>query len=97
LAILVLLWPWFVFRYYPRKERNESRRLEVAYGRRFLRYRNEVSALRPSLLPWHGDPVSQGRRGWRLGRYDDNNELGTLLAVTLGVILFWLRHGGSLP
>ncbi len=94
LILLCLLWPWFAFRYYPRKEKSESIRLEAAHGERFVRYRREVSALRPSLRPWRGDPTAGPSVGWRWGCYDENNELGTFLAVALGVILFWLRDRG---
>lgn len=93
-AILALLWPWFALRYFPRKEASESRRLEAAYGDRFRRYREAVPALWPRLRPYReAGPTDAGQGGWQLGRYDANNEFGTLLALSLGVLVFWLRSG----
>jgi protein-S-isoprenylcysteine O-methyltransferase Ste14 len=94
LGVLGLLWPWFAFRYFPRKERSESRRLEAAYGEQFVRYRKEVPALWPRLRPWQGEPVIGPQGRWAFARYDDNNELGTLIALLVGVLIFWLRNGG---
>jgi protein-S-isoprenylcysteine O-methyltransferase Ste14 len=94
LGVLGLLWPWFAFRYFPRKERSESLRLEAAYGDQFVRYRNEVPALWPRLRPWQGEPVIGPQGRWAFARYDDNNELGTLIALLVGVLIFWLRNGG---
>ncbi len=94
LAVLGLVWPWFALHYFPRKERSESIRLESAYGERFLRYRREVPALWPRLRAWppRDDRSSEGR--WAFGRFDDNNELGTLLGLSFGVLVFWLRSSG---
>jgi protein-S-isoprenylcysteine O-methyltransferase Ste14 len=92
LAVLALLWPWFALRYFPRKEASESRRLEAAYGDRFRRYRDAVPALWPRWHAYHEtEPAAGGGGRWQLGRYDANNELGTLLALSVGVLLFWLR------
>jgi protein-S-isoprenylcysteine O-methyltransferase Ste14 len=90
-AVLAFLWPWFALYYFPRKERSESLRLEATYGDRFVRYRNAVPALWPRLRGWRdeGDAGERGR--WKLGRYDENNELGTFLALCAGVVIFWLR------
>ena len=94
-AVIGCLWPWFAFRYFPRKERSESDRLEAAYGDRFVRYRREVPALWPRLHGWQGEQATKARGGWELDRYSDNNELGTFLALSIGVVVFWLRSGGS--
>jgi protein-S-isoprenylcysteine O-methyltransferase Ste14 len=94
LAVLAAFLPWFFLRYFPRKERTESARLEEHYGGAFATYRAEV----PALLPrWHGwSPApgvlsSEGARGWSLDRYSDNNELGTLLGVMTCVVAFGFR------
>ena len=94
LLALVALWPWFALRYFPRKERSESRRLEELYGERFERYRAAVPALWPRLRAWsdtEGVGDAAPARRWALDRYSDNNELGTLLAVCVGILVFWLR------
>lgn len=98
-ALLAIVWPWFALRYFPRKEAGESRRLEERYGERFARYRAAVPALWPRFPAWAGDaedvgraaPAGAERRGWDLERYSDNNELGTLLAIGAGYLVFWLR------
>jgi len=91
LVVLACLWPWFALRYFPRKDRSESARLESLYGERFARYRAAVPALRPRLGPWREAGAKASAREWALERYSDNNELGTLLAITGGVLVFWLR------
>jgi protein-S-isoprenylcysteine O-methyltransferase Ste14 len=96
LAILGFLWPWFALHYFPRKEGSESARLEAAYGERFVRYRRAVPALWPRMRAWQ-DEQSTARPGrWAIDRYDENNELGTLLALALGVVVFWIRNSGTL-
>ena len=47
LALTVLIWPWFGLRYFPRKERVESDRLETRYGEVYRSYREAVPALWP--------------------------------------------------
>ena len=97
LLLLGAIWPWFALHYFPRKDRSESARLEALYGDAFVRYRDAVPALWPRLAGWDGAAAAAGDgvapRGWRLVRYSDNNELGTLLAVLAGVLVFWLRAG----
>ena len=93
LVVLALVWPWFVLQYFPRKERSESQRLEEAFGDRFVRYRKSVPALWPRLRAWRDDEDRESRVAWDLHRYDENNELGTLLALSAGVLVFWLRSG----
>ena len=88
---LACIWPWFVFHYFPRKERSESARLEAAYGERFVFYRNAVPALRPSIRRFREDRTADGPGRWALDRYFENNELGTLLALSIGVLIFWWR------
>lgn len=98
--LLALLWPWFAWHYYPRKEASEGQRLVARHGPRFERYRAAVPALLPRWPGWRdGEPgggVASGRGAdWRLARYSENNELGTLLAVSAGLLLFWLRALGE--
>ena len=54
-----------------------------------------MPALWPRTSAWR-DPLADDDApapvvGWRLERYSDNNELGTLLAVVGGLVVFWLR------
>ena len=68
--------------------------LEKLYGDRFARYRAAVPALWPRLRAWadpDGNYTATSGGKWDLDRYSDNNELGTLLAVLAGVVVFWLR------
>jgi len=90
-AVLALLWPWFALHYFPRKEHSEGLRLEGAYGDRFRRYREAVPALWPRWRRWRAEDGASPPARWRFDRYDDNNELGTLLALSFGVLVFWLR------
>lgn len=95
LVALVVILPWFVLAYFPRKDRIESSRLEALYGTAYAAYHEAVPALWPRLQPWRPpaeSPVSpDGTGDWALSRYSDNNELGALLAIIAGVILLWLR------
>ena len=94
LLALALIWPWFAFHYFPRKEETESHRLQELYGERFSRYRNAVPALWPRFRAWcdeESDGASTLARPWAFECYSENNELGTLLAVGAGVLIFWLR------
>jgi protein-S-isoprenylcysteine O-methyltransferase Ste14 len=95
LVVLALLWPWFALHYFPRKERSESMRLEAAHGERFDRYRSQVPALWPRLRAWRGDQAESPGDRWAFKRYDDNNELGTFLALSFAVLVFWLRNSGT--
>lgn len=94
-GLLTFVWPWFALGYFPRKERSESARLEATYGDRFVRYRGAVPALWPRLWGWRDDRDSGGSSRWAFERYADNNELGTMLALAFGAIVFWLRGAGS--
>lgn len=105
LASVVLL--WFVARYFPAKERHESALLEQRYGGAYVRYRSQVPALIPDWRSSGFSRRSAGRDGaaagsakvgaaparaaWSAAHYGDNNELGTALAVTAGLLLLALR------
>jgi len=93
---LLVSWVWFVFVYFPRKERVEGARLQALHGVRHLRYRDAVPALWPRRKAWEDallEPEEEpiGCHGWSLDRYSDNNELGTLLAALVGLAVFGLR------
>ena len=95
LGVLAAFLGWFVLFYFPRKERTESARLLARYGEAYGAYKDQVPALLPRLRAWKPESVlaeqlDQGVR-WQFSRYDENNELGTLLACTLGVGLVVLR------
>jgi protein-S-isoprenylcysteine O-methyltransferase Ste14 len=95
IGLMAVIWPWFAFHYFPRKESVESARLEVLYGEEFTSYREAVPALWPRLVGWT-PPRSKAKKAsevqqWELERYSDNNELGTLLAVVVGVLVIWIR------
>lgn len=97
LLMLAALWPWFALGYFPRKERSESERLQKLYGERFTRYRASVPALWPRMRAWRDTSESPKPRrtpAWAIARYSENNELGTLLAVCVGWLVFWLRATG---
>lgn len=89
MALLALLWPWFALRYFPRKDRVECERLLERYGSEFERYAAAVPALWPRATAYAAP--SGLRRSWALSRYSENNELGSVLAVIVGVLLFWMR------
>ena len=100
---LLAFWPWFAWHYFPRKEEVESSRLASRYGERFDRYRTAVPALWPRWTAWRdtsssapesGEAPASGDSDWRLERYSDNNELGTLLAVMIVGAFFGLRAFG---
>ena len=95
--VLAVVWPWFALNYFPRKDRVESARLAALYGGAFERYHAAVPALRPRWKAWR-DPVAPAPRPgkideatWRLERYSENNELGTLIAIVAALLLFGLR------
>lgn len=95
LALLGLLLPWFFLVYFPRKDRIECARLERRYGIGFASYREHVPALFPLTRAWHppvgNDLLEDPDRVWSGERYVDNNELGTLLALLAGLLVFGLR------
>ena len=93
ILLVAAVWPWFALSYFPRKDRIESARLESLHGEVYTRYREGVPALWPRWTSMPRLPVSEAAddRRWRLERYSDNNELGTLLAVIGVVAVFWVR------
>lgn len=91
LGLLAFVWPWFALSYFPRKERSESARLEAIYGEAFRAYRAAVPALWPRVHAWSPAAKGETAKRWDLARYSENNELGTLLALVAGVIVFILR------
>lgn len=97
LVLLAILLPWFFIDYFPRKDRIEGERLERIYGEPYGIYRAQVKALIPSWSAWQPPAVVSelggAVRGWSGVRFDDNNELGTLIAVVVGLVLFTARVG----
>ncbi len=95
LALLAVLLPWFFFFYFPRKDRIESARLERRYGLGYASYREHVPALLPAVRAWQppgdSEPLGDPSRAWSGERYVDNNELGTLIALIAGLVVFGLR------
>jgi protein-S-isoprenylcysteine O-methyltransferase Ste14 len=95
LAALSVALAWFFLDYFPRKEKVEGERLQSRYGDVYARYRGAVPALWPRLRRWRPAPADAEkldiRHHWSVACYDRNNELGTLLAVTLaglGLVLW---------
>jgi protein-S-isoprenylcysteine O-methyltransferase Ste14 len=95
LAAMCAVLPWFSLLYFPRKERLESARLESLYGPVFRSYREQVPALLPRLRPWKPNSADfeqfETRLHWTFACYDNNNELGTLLAVLVGMMALGAR------
>jgi hypothetical protein len=94
-VLLALGLPWFFLDYFPRKERVESERLEGLYGEAFLMYRRAVPALWPRRSAWWPESGFEGvadrKARWSPQRYLDNNELGTALALVVGLALVGWR------
>lgn len=103
LGVLAFVWPWFALHYFPRKELAESVRLAALHGEAFAGYRAAVPALWPRWRAFDAAIPPTGMRGagavtrWRLERYSDNNELGTVLAIVAALLLLCLRAGWSGP
>jgi len=95
LLMVCLICVWLAFCYFPRKERVEGDRLEALYGQQYLAYRQAVPALWPRWVEWKPSPgeapEKRSKSVWSVERYSDNNELGTLIAVLGGLLVFWLR------
>ena len=89
LAVSVLalfLLTYFAY-YMPYKNRIEGARLEALFGDAFRRYAIAVPKLVPRLHPYTplgGD--ASGSVVWRAERFADNNETGTAVAVSIGVL-----------
>ena len=83
----------FFLYYFPYKERIESARLERFYGTPYARYRAAVPALLPSLTAWRPEEGANAADAgaWSAGRFAENDESGTLLAVIVGVLALALR------
>jgi protein-S-isoprenylcysteine O-methyltransferase Ste14 len=96
-AALLLFISWFFGSYFPRKEAVEADRLAARYGAPFAEYRAAVPALIPRLHAW--TPAAgaaaledgSGTARWRLDRYSENNELGTLLGLVVCLVAFGVR------
>ena len=92
LALLgVFLVSYFGY-YMPYKNRIESARLEALYGDAFRRYALAVPSLVPRLhayRPLAGDGT--GASPWQRQRFAENHELGTALAVGLGMLAMLVR------
>lgn len=91
-GVLAAVLLWFFASYFPRKEVSESRKLEELYGESFTAYRDRVPALVPSLTPFRPTPEPEGQEvRWSADRYLANNELGTALALAVGLAAFAAR------
>ena len=95
LLLIAIFVPWFFLAYFPRKDRVECERLEARYGDAYRRYRDAVPALLPALERWvpadETREVANSGESWSSARYSDNNELGTLIAVVVGLLAFGAR------
>ena len=69
--------------YFPRKERKESALLESLYGERYRAYHAAVPALLPRWQAWSAGDGPQN--SWRFARVRGNSELGSTLAVLVGI------------
>lgn len=87
--LLVAFFAWFFLDYFPRKDRIEAERLERLYGEEYVRYRARVPALVPRLRAPRLASAERGR--WSGEVYDGNNELGTALALVVGLGLLAVR------
>ncbi|MCP4005641.1 MAG: isoprenylcysteine carboxylmethyltransferase family protein [bacterium] len=93
LMFTVLLLVFFVY-YMPYKDRIESARLESLYGDAYRRFAIAVPRLLPRLHPYEPLEADRGSEtAWRMTRFADNNETGTALAVTVGMVAMALRWG----
>jgi hypothetical protein len=92
LAALAILALFFFGYYLPYKDRIESARLESLYGDEFRRYSTAVPRLLPRLKPYVAlGATPEKLPAWRRARFADNNELGTAVAVGIGVIAMVVR------
>ena len=94
--IILLLFGLFVVAYFvyymPYKNRIESARLESLYGDAFRRCVVAVPRLVPRIYAYTPLPADRTVSGsWELERFAENNEVGTALAVALGVLAMLLR------
>jgi len=88
---LLFLLGYFLY-YMPYKNLIEGARLESLYGDDYRRYASAVPPLLPRVhpyIPLGADPNAPVT--WETLRFADNSELGTALAVGLGVVLMVVR------
>ncbi len=92
LALYVAFLLFFVTYYMPYKERIEGARLEGLYGDAFRRYAVSVPSLVPRLHPYRplGDE-KPAEISWRAERFADNHEVGTALAIGMGMLAMVAR------
>ena len=76
--------------YFPRKERKESALLERLYGERYRAYHDAVPALLPRWSAWTASDTAPSVH-WRFERVRGNSELGSTLAVALGMMALALH------
>ena len=88
---LALAFGLIFFAYYlPYKNRIEGARLESLYGDEYRRYAAAVPRVIPRLYRYV--PVGhEATAGWTRARFSDNNEIGTALTVSVGVVAMWVR------
>ena len=100
LVSLGVILPWFFLDYFPRKEQVEADRLQLLHGADYDRYRAAVPALWPVRGIYRAETADRAADAdaphWSWQRYDDNNELGTLIAclVGLAVLVGWTLARG---
>jgi len=85
--------PAFFGYYLPYKERVESERLAARYGVAYETYHASVPSLIPNLKGFSppADWPHETTGCWSRQRFRENNEFGTLIGVTTGVLLLvWL-------
>jgi protein-S-isoprenylcysteine O-methyltransferase Ste14 len=88
-CLLAALAAWYFAFYFPRKERIEGERLVALYGEKYIHYRNAVPALWPRMRAYVAPGAEPSR--WSGARFDGNNELGTALALAVGLGLLAAR------
>ena len=78
--------------YMPYKDRIEGARLESLYGDAFRRYAVAVPPLLPRLYAYVPLAADQSEQvSWTAVRFSNNHEIGTALAVALGVLALVAR------
>ncbi len=82
--------------YMPYKDRIEGARLEARYGDAFRRYAVAVPRLIPRLHAYVPLAADRGEStSWNRARFSDNHEVGTALAVSIGVVALLARWAVS--
>lgn len=91
IALAAFVAGYFVY-YMPYKNRIEGARLEMIYGDAYRRYAVSVPSLLPRLTPYRPLRAERPTRsGWHRDRVAENHEMGTQLAVAMGVLLMVAR------